>query len=54
VFGYKSPEDNYIAHTINDVFPGAATDGIPGPNSKLRRATGTPCLPVMNESNVCK
>ena len=47
MFGYKSPEDNYIAHTINDVFPGAATDGIPGPNSKVRRATGA--LPPVNE-----
>ena len=54
VFGYQDILNHHVAHTINDVWPGAAVDGIPGPNSKLRKTTGTPCLPLMNESNVCK
>ena len=53
VFGYNSELDNYIAHTINDVWPAAAVDGIPGPNSKLRKTTGLPCLELMDATNVC-
>ena len=54
VFGYKNPEDHYIAHTINDVWPQPAADGIGGPHMKIRKANGKPCLPQMNASNTCK
>ena len=53
VFGYKGETDNYIAHTINDVWPAAAADGIPGPNSKIRKTNGRPCLDLMDATNVC-
>jgi len=54
VFGWNSILDHYIGHTINDVWPSSAIDGIPGPNAKLRKTTGLPCLGRNNASNACK
>ena len=55
IFGWNDMLDHYIAHTINDVWPSSAVDGVRGPNSKLRKTTGKPCLgDGNNESNACK
>ena len=53
VFGFVSETENYIAHTINDVWPGLPTDGIKGPNTKLRKTTGLPCVETMDADNSC-
>ena len=53
VFGYNGALDHYGALTHNDAWPLGATDGIPGPYTKLRKTTGTPCFSGMNASTAC-
>lgn len=52
VFGYKTKNDRYQVHMINDRWPDPAADSVPGPHLKIKMHNGKPASDHFDASNV--
>jgi len=53
IFGYKSAVDHFKIHKRIDTWPSPSPDYVDGPNFKVMKRTGFPCVSGMNETNAC-
>mmetsp|Transcript_3104 Transcript_3104/g.9656 ORF Transcript_3104/g.9656 Transcript_3104/m.9656 type:complete len:122 (+) Transcript_3104:513-878(+) len=53
-FGWKSIDDHFRIHKVNDRWPSPAADTVGGPALKIKRRNGLSCEPQpMDHANIC-